>query len=112
MATFLCFIEILELARSCHRITLLELAQISSTSHSNLSWGRDSHDLLRQQSENLVFKVENLMNYEVFGSFFSILSFSQFWIVFGRSDSQFRLRGVISCPGWPQITLGLKFHSK
>ena len=43
----------LQLARSCHRITLIEPYPLSSTSHCTLPWGRDSHDLLRQQSENV-----------------------------------------------------------
>ena len=60
----------------------------------------------------MYFKVENLMNYEVSSSFFSILSFSQFWIVFGRSDSQFRLRGVISCPGVASDHSGIEISLK
>ena len=46
----------LQLARSCHRITLIEPYPLSSTSHCTLPWGRDSHDLLRQQSGNVFLK--------------------------------------------------------
>ena len=46
----------LQLARSCHRITLIEPYPLSSTSHCTLPCGRDSHDLLCQQSGNVFLR--------------------------------------------------------
>ena len=45
-----------------------------------------------------------------FGVFFLILLFSQFWMILRWSDSQNRLRGLISCPGLLLNQSGLEFH--
>ena len=107
-------ILILRLAAPCHRITPKSWARwaLRVTLIAPGLWHRDLHDLLRQQSENFIFKVENLMNYEVLGClsrFCHFLNSGWFWHGFSmnfESPSSFRARG------WLQITESLKFYQK
>ena len=46
-----------------------------------------------------------------FGVFFLIFSFSQFWMILRCCDSEFRLCGLISCPGLLLNWSGLEFSS-
>ena len=46
-----------------------------------------------------------------FALFFSIFSFSQFWVVLGWFHYEIRFPGEISCPGLPPDRSGIKFHA-
>ena len=63
------FIENLRLARQCHRITLLAYAShgyMLYESLESLPRRRDSHDLLRQQSENVVSRCPEVAGASIF----------------------------------------------
>ena len=47
----------------------------------------------------------------MFLGFLSIFLFSQFWMVLRCSDSKFRLRGLISCPGLVSNRPGMKYQA-
>ena len=99
----------LQLARSCHRITLIEPYPLSSTSHCTLPWGRDSHDLLRQQSENVFSrsKIWWIMRFSaVFLDFLIFFNFGSFWDALAIN---FDLLAWFPPRGWSQISLGLNF---
>ena len=70
--------QFLQLARSCHRITLIEPYPLSSTSQCTLPWGRDSHDLLRQQSGNVFLRSTLWWIIKVSAVFLDFLIFSSF----------------------------------
>ena len=90
----------------------LELNLISSTSHSNLFRSPGSRILIiccisRAKMHIWSWKIDESWG---FGVFFLILLFSQLWMVLRWSDSQFKLRGLISCPGLLLNPSGLEFH--
>ena len=57
----------------------------------------------------IYFKHRNFVIFWSFALFFSIFWFSRFFMVFGWSDSQFPLCGLISCPGLLLNPSGLEF---
>ena len=59
----------------------------------------------------MYFEHQNFVISCSFALFFLIFWFSDFLMVFGWSDSQFRLRGLISCPGLLLNRSGLEFSS-
>ena len=92
----------------------LELAPISSTSHSNLSRVPGSRFtwFAASAERKFIFKVENLMNYDIlacFPRFYHFLNFGWFWDGFTMN---FESLARFAARGWFQITPRLKFHSK
>ena len=66
----------LQLARSCHRITLIEPYPLSSTSHYYLPEVAHFNDLLRQQSENVFWTSKNRHFLQFCAVFLDFLIFS------------------------------------
>ena len=67
------------------------------------------NDLLRQQSENAFWTSKNRWVL-LFCAVFLVFLFSYFWLVLKGSDSQNRLRGLISCPGQLPNQSRREFH--
>ena len=67
--------RLLQLARSCHRITLIEPYPLSSTSHYYLPEVAHLNDLLRQQSENVFWSSKNRWTQQFWAVFSDFLIF-------------------------------------
>ena len=92
----------------------LELAQISSTSHSNLFRSPGSHILMiccvsRAKMHIWSRKIDESWG---FGVFFLVFSFSQFSMIFRWFHYQFQFPGWISCPGVVSDRPGIEFSLK
>ena len=91
----------------------LELDLISSTSHSILSRAPGSRILMiccvsRAKMHIWSRKIDESWSFCVF---FSIFSFSQFWMVLRCSHSEFRLRGLIFCSGLVSNRPDMKYQA-
>ena len=110
-----CLLNVIwKLAAPCRRITLREPYPLSSTSHSNLSRGLGPRFtwFAASAKRTFIFKVENLMNYDIlacFSRFYHFLNFGWFWDGFTMNFESLRR---FAAREWFQITPGLKFHSK
>ena len=92
----------------------LELAPISSTSHSNLFGGPGSRILMIccVSRAKMYFKHWKIDVSCSFALFFSIFWFSQFSMIFQWFHNQFQFPGWISCPGVVSDRPGIEFSLK
>ena len=92
----------------------LELAPISSTSHSNLSGDSGSRILMIccVSRAKMYFKHWKIDVSCSFALFFSIFWFCQFSMIFRWFDYQFQFPGWISCPGVVSDRPGIEFSLK
>ena len=90
---------------------LIYLRDICSTSHSNLNLGSRILMICCVSRAKMYFEHQKFEFSLSFAVFFSIFLFSQFWMVLRCSHSEFRLRGLISCPGLVSNRPDMKYQA-